>query len=162
MTWTIVRFWLSRDVHEYLTNPSGQTGGNPYVPRVPGYLKITSLQRCTSIIINFRLSSHKPKKKKKKKKKKYERGGYSRPKVPRDKRICKFCNKVEGELHFISFCITYDTLRDRLLKEFEIDKLRLCKDNEFNTLKAILNPRKRTQVTELSKYMLKALEIRDL
>ena len=62
------------------------------------------------------------------------------------------------------FCNTYDTLRDRLLKEFDIDKLKLCKDNVFNTLKLILNPRNRAQTTMLSKYLLKdiySLEIRD-
>ena len=35
-----------------------------------------------------------------------ERGRYSRPKVPREERICKFCNEVESESHFILFCKT--------------------------------------------------------
>ena len=75
--------------------------------------------------------------------------------------FCKFCNEVESESHFILFCKTYDTFRDRLLKEFDIDKLKLCKDKEFDTLKLILNPRNRAQATMLSKYLSKALEIRD-
>ena len=102
--------------------------------------------------LSYRVSSHKLN---------IERGRYSRPKVPREERICKFCNEVESESHFILFCKTYDTFRDRLLKEFDIDKLKLCKDKEFDTLKLILNPRNRAQATMLSKYLSKALEIRD-
>ena len=45
---------------------------------------------CTSIITKFRLSSHKLN---------IERGRYSRPKVAREERICKFCNEVESESH---------------------------------------------------------------
>ena len=119
---------------------------------VPDYLKLNLKQTCTSIITKFRLSSHKLN---------IERGRYSRPKVPREERICKFCNEVESESHFILFCKTYDSFRDRLLKEFDIDKLKLCKDKEFDTLKLILNPRNRAQATMLSKYLSKALEIRD-
>ena len=55
-----------------------------------------------------------------------ERGRYTRPKLPRDKRTCKFCNEVETETHFVVYCKTDNTLRDALSKEFDIDKSKLC------------------------------------
>ena len=61
-----------------------------------------------------------------------EIGRYARPKLPRDKRTCKFGNEVETETHFILFYKTYNTLRDVLFKEFDIDKSKLCTNNELD------------------------------
>ena len=41
------------------------------------------------------------------------------------------------------FCKNYNLLRDELFKEFDIDKFKLCKDNEFDRLKLLLNPSNR-------------------
>ena len=90
-----------------------------------------------------------------------ESGRYARPKLPRDKRTCRFCNEVETETHFILFCKAYNTLRDVLFKEFDIDKSKLCTNNELDTLKLLLNPRNRVQTTQVCKYLSSAIQMRE-
>ena len=60
---------------------------------ISNYLKLNPKQHCTSIITKLRLSSQKLY---------IERGRYSRPKIPWNKKN-KFCDEEETESHFI-FC----------------------------------------------------------
>ena len=52
-----------------------------------------------------------------------EKGRYSRPKVPAENRLCKFCNSsiVETEKHFLLECTLYDKIRINLY-----DTLKVC------------------------------------
>ena len=116
---------------------------------IPNYLKLNLKQSCTSIITKLRVSAHTLN---------IERG---RPKLPRDKRTCKFCNEVETETHFILFCKAYTTLRDVLFKEFDIYKSKLCTNNELDILKVLLVPKNRARTTQVSKYLSSAIQMRE-
>ena len=118
---------------------------------IRNYLKLNLKQPSTSIVTKIRLSSHKLK---------IERGRYTRPKTPPDKRTCKFCNEVETKSHFILFCKAYNILRDELFKEFNIDKSKLCKDTKLDKLKLLLNLSNRAQAIKLSKYLSRVQEMR--
>ena len=59
---------------------------------IPTYLEFNLKQSKTSIITKFRISAHTLN---------IEKGRYTRPKVPREKRTCKYCNDMESEAHFI-------------------------------------------------------------
>ena len=74
----------------------------------------------------------------------------------------KFCNEVETETHFILFCKAYNTLRDVLFKEFDIDESKLCTNNELDTLKLLLNRRNRVQTTQVSKHLSNVIQMREL
>ena len=58
-----------------------------------------------------------------------EKGRHSRPVVPREKRLCEFCNlnSVETELHFLSDCSAYSDFRlkflSKIMKQFPSCKL---------------------------------------
>ena len=62
---------------------------------ISNYLKLNLKQIYTSVITKFQVSAHTLN---------IERGRYARPKIPRDEKTCKFCNKVESETHFSLFC----------------------------------------------------------
>jgi hypothetical protein len=40
-----------------------------------------------------------------------EKGRHAKPKLERSKRVCKFCNVVEDELHFLINCTLYNNER---------------------------------------------------
>ena len=46
---------------------------------------------------------------------------YSRPKIPRENRICEFChlNEVEDETHFLFYCPQYTTFRDTFMDKMK-------------------------------------------
>ena len=73
------------------------------------------------IISRWRLSNHRLK---------IETGRYSRPYVPRERRLCVTCNLLEDEAHVIFICPLYRTIR--------VKYTRLLIDN--NGIKSILNP----------------------
>ena len=95
------------------------------------YLKLNLTQFKTSIITQFRISAYTLN---------FRKGRHARPKVPRDKRTCKYCDEVGSEAHFILYCNTYDNLRNVLFKEFGVDRTRLCTNNELEVLNLLLNP----------------------
>ena len=64
------------------------------------------------------------------------------------------------EAYFILYCYNYDNLRNVLLKEFGVDRTKLCKNNELEVLNLLLNPVNRAQTTKLSKYSYNAIELR--
>lgn len=119
--------------------------------KAPTYLKLNLKQSNNSIITKFRISAHKLS---------IERGRYARPKIPRNKRVCKFCNEIENEMHFILFCKQYSGLRDVLFKEFCIEKSQLSYNKEA-VIQIILNPENRAQSIQLCKYLHRALQLRD-
>ena len=79
---------------------------------IPTYLKLNLKQSKISIITKFRISAHTLNIKK---------GRHTRPKVPREKRTCKYCDELESEAHFILYFNNYDNLRNILLNEFGVD-----------------------------------------
>ena len=64
---------------------------------------------------------------------------YNKPKIPREKRFCKFCTEVETEEHFLISCHKYKDIRKTF---FQSDGLDL-KDshNTYFLLFKLLNPK---------------------
>ena len=58
-----------------------------------------------------------------------ETGRHSIPKTPENLRLCSFCNtnKIENEIHFLSFCKHYDRWRIKLFNEIT-EKYAHCKE----------------------------------
>ena len=46
-----------------------------------------------------------------------EKGRHSKPKIPREERICNLCNsnEIEDEIHFLFHCSTNEILRKSFL-----------------------------------------------
>ena len=76
-----------------------------------------------------------------------ETGRYNR--IPRDDRLCLFCDVVEDEHHAIFDCSAYNTIREQFKDLLE----------ENTTVKDFLNPTTKETATEVGKY-LKLLEER--
>ena len=72
--------------------------------RKTGCLDVINNPRHIIAINKFRLGNHKLR---------IETGGHTIPKTPLNLRICSFChsNEVENEIHFLSSCQLYDSLR---------------------------------------------------
>ena len=43
-----------------------------------------------------------------------ETGVWQSPKIPREERVCRACNELEDEIHFLLFCDKYDEIRRKL------------------------------------------------
>ena len=90
-----------------------------------------------------------------------ETGRYTSPKLPREERICKYCNKneIEDELHLIHSCELYLDLRDTFLKKlhavFNINK---SKDSSF-VFEIFSNSNKKAQYY-LAQFVSKCFSIR--
>ena len=78
---------------------------------IPNYLQHTSDRNLTRDITKFRLSAHCLK---------IERGRYTKPKTPRNNRICPHCTLVETENHFFMECQKYNQPRNKLYEAFDI------------------------------------------
>ena len=65
-----------------------------------------------------------------------ETGRYSRPPVPRDKRVCYSCKQfIENEEHFVLYCPCYDHYRLQYSDIFNVE----CYMRD-NPLKYVMNP----------------------
>ena len=65
------------------------------IHNIPKYLSLISERAITKEITKFRLSVH------------YlniERGRFTKPKTPRNDRICPHCTFIETEIHFFTEC----------------------------------------------------------
>ena len=113
---------------------------------IPNYLKIFSDRAITREISKFRISAH------------YlniERGRYTKPKTPRNYRICPHCTSVETETHFFTECQRYNTPRNELFKSFSIN-------SAFSSIIfRLLNPTNRSETLSLFKFTKCALELRN-
>ena len=56
------------------------------------------------IISRWRLSCHDLK---------IETGGYAKPAIPRETRLCDVCYEIEDEFHAIFICPRYNTIREK-------------------------------------------------
>ena len=113
---------------------------------IPNYLKLFSDRAITREISKFCMSAH------------YlniERGRYTKPKTPRNDRICPHCTSVETETHFFTECQRYHTPRNKLFEYFNINST--CSSIMFR----LLNPTNRSETLSLYKFIKCALELRN-
>lgn len=115
---------------------------------VPSYLKLVSDRTITREITKFRLSAH------------YlniERGRYTKPKTPRNERICPHCTLVESESHFFLHCRKYCTPRSKQFNLFDIQP----NTDDISQMIRILNPKNRSEVLSLYKFIKCSLQMRN-
>ena len=72
-------------------------------PKFEGYLDYLKNIKHVKILNKFRLSDHKLM---------IEEGRKIRPRIPRNERLCKDCNKLEDEIHFLIDCKKYENERE--------------------------------------------------
>lgn len=63
-----------------------------------------------------------------------EKGRYSKPKLPRNLRLCSVCNELENEEHFILHCKKFMNLRNKLFSNLNLD------DKTSTTFSKLINP----------------------
>lgn len=91
-----------------------------------------------------------------------ERGRYTKPKTPIEKRLCLFCNlnEVEDEFHFLMKCDLYSQLRSPFL-----DKLRLFLDidklNDRELFFFLLQSQEHDVIKDLTHFVSKSFEKRE-
>ena len=120
---------------------------------IPQYLKLNVPKEVKSNITKLRTSTHKLH---------IETGRYTRPKTPRNERTCNFCSQIETESHFLLFCVKYKSQRLKLAKAFNINDEEICLEDHENLLRIILNPKNKSQATELYKYIRTSLDMREI
>lgn len=93
----------------------------------------------------FRLSSHNLE---------IERGRYLN--VPRNERICKFCNlrTIENEYHFLLICTLYTDIRKKYIKPY------YCSWPTLNKFDKLMMSRNKKEISNLSKYIYFASKVR--
>ena len=76
--------------------------------KIEPYLIHIKNRKYRNAMIKFRTSSHKLE---------IEKGRHACPKIPVEKRLCKICNVIESEMHFLLHCKLYNSAREQLMKD---------------------------------------------
>ena len=63
--------------------------------------------------------------------------------VPRENRICRFCDVLEDESHAIYSCVAYDTIRKEYKKLLDVN----------HTVNKFLNPKDKSMATEVRIFL---------
>ena len=84
-----------------------------------------------------------------------ETGRWARPNaIPFAERLCKICNKLEDEFHFIFECPVYSDLRKLYVSRYYFNRPNMYKMVE------LFNTTNKKQLRNLSIYIFKAFETR--
>ena len=116
------------------------------------YLYIT-IPKYRSSFSRFRLSSHDLE---------IERGRYTRPKTPVEKRTCRFCqnNIVEDEIHFLLTCKKYNSLRSEMFNTVNNFVYGLSNLDSQTQFVRLLTSDQEEVLHAVGKYLWKAEQIR--
>ena len=115
--------------------------------KLQNYLHLPTKKSERSILTKLRISAHSLH---------IETGRYSRPPVPRDKRVCYSCKQfIENENHFILYCPCYDHYRLQYNDIFNVECY--MKDNP---LKTVMNPSNVKSARRLCKFLMNIYELR--
>lgn len=84
-----------------------------------------------------------------------EKGRYSRPKTPRNQRLCTNCNEVEDEQHFLLFCKKYDHLRTTLFSHLNhpMNIIKPPNDELSSNFIELLNPKTIQDTKHISNFI---------
>ena len=79
-------------------------------------LNLSRSHKTTLTLSKFRIGNHKLR---------IETGRHTKPKIPPQQRICKTCNIMEDEIHFLVDCKLYSDIRNKykLTKQTDIDSV---------------------------------------
>ena len=87
-----------------------------------------------------------------------ERGRYY--KIPRQERLCKICNVIENEEHFVLHCKINKKIRDDLFKTLENENEKFKNMDNDKKLVYLLNPTSYKHVKIIGSYLKRSLELR--
>ena len=115
--------------------------------KIQNYLQLSLKKSERSILTKLRISAHALH---------IETGRYSRPPVPRDKRVCYSCKQfIENEEHFVLYCPCYDHYRLQYSDIFNVE----CYMRD-NPLKSVMNPSNVKTARRLCKFLKNSYEFR--
>jgi hypothetical protein len=84
----------------------------------------------------------------------------TRKKIPRILRLCKTCNKIEDEEHFILECTINSKLRTDLFAILANENPNFMQFSSEQKLIYLLNPTTTAHVTIIGFYIIRSLELR--
>ena len=116
--------------------------------KIENYLLKESNFKTRQLISKLRVSDHNLE---------VEMGRYKN--VPRDQRLCKLCNKIDDEYHFLLYCKLNSTLRDCLFLKINNLNPDFTNYQPLLKLKQLLNP-KSELLTEIGDFIKQSLELR--
>ena len=118
------------------------------INNIPKFLSLISERAITKEVTKFCQSAH------------YcniERGRYTKPRAPRNDRICPRCTLIETEIHFFTECHRYCIPRKKLYEDFDID----VTSTGISILSMLLNPKNRSKTFSLNTFIKVALQLRN-
>lgn len=89
-----------------------------------------------------------------------EYGRYSKPPIPRDQRLCETCNAVETEVHFLTDCTLYTTLRGKMFQAISSKCINFINLNNQNKAIFMLTNESKDTCCAVAKFCHGALETR--
>ena len=111
------------------------------------YLNIVNIKKFRQALTKLRVSSHRLE---------IEAGRWTKPQItPRENRLCKQCNLLEDEFHFLFECTLYSNIRQQHIKPYFTRRIsmhkaiELCKTENSSSLK------------NLATYIFNGFKIRD-
>ena len=110
------------------------------------YLETVTIKKFRIALSKLRMSSHRLE---------VETGRWTRPNsTPISERLCKLCNKLEDEFHFVLECPVYSDLRKSYVSRYYYNRPNMYKMVE------LVNTTNKKQIRNLSIYIYKAFELR--
>ena len=106
------------------------------------YLKLGLPKSQVRYITKLRISAHRLQ---------IEVGRYSRPKIQRQDRVCKSCDVLEDELHFLLRCRNNQHEREKLFKDLKYTYN--VTDNDCIVAKFLLNPKTKQNCSFISSFI---------
>ena len=112
------------------------------------YLEVVTVKNFRNALSKLRMSSHRLE---------VETGRWARPNaIPFAERLCKNCNKLEDEFHFVLECPIYSDLRKLYVSRYYSNRPSMYKMVE------LFNTTNKKQLRNLSIYIFNAFEIRKI
>ena len=112
------------------------------------YLNIVNLKIFRQALTKLRLSSHRLE---------IESGRWTKPLItPRENRLCKQCNNLEDEFHFLFECPLYNDIRQFYIKPYFTRRISMQKAIE------LLKTENSSNLKKLAMFIFKGFKIRDM
>lgn len=91
-----------------------------------------------------------------------ERGRYFRPRIPRERRVCTSCNKIEDEEHFMLYCSKNSIVRDNLFHKMKIDYHGLMPDTDasLKVFIRLMNPATAEETKHICDFITMSYKLR--
>ena len=111
------------------------------------YLNVVNIRKFRQALTKLRVSSHRLE---------IEAGRWTKPQItPRENRLCKQCNVLEDEFHFLFECSLYSNIRQQNIKPYFTRRRSMHKAIE------LLKTENTTNLQKLATYIFNGFKIRD-